>query len=246
MAFLEIVAENKVVLLIIGLSLILLIPLLIFIEKRIIQRKKESAEVSEVDAEEEIEALLHEKEMGAPTISKISDIAKRFFEKKYGINREKEYDEIISNLMEKNRPRAALFARKMVEYIYAGEKLDQTKTTMLLMSLRKIVQEEKELERDAAEKLEKKKSFFRNFPLLQKILFSQKKPAEQSKKEELEEQESFIFEEVRNLKPLVIKPEIINVRYNGKTGKKSQHFVTEVLDNLDRIRVHLKNTAGLI
>jgi len=78
-------------------------------------------------------------------ISLMDMIAKEFFRKKFHINSNLEYAEMVSIFLEKNKPEIATFCYKMAETLYGGESKNFDKLWLVLEDLRIIIEKEQGL-----------------------------------------------------------------------------------------------------
>jgi len=238
------VLSDKGALLIVGIIFAGLAILLIFFEKKIASQKKvPEKEVRELNIEEELETLLRQKNLDKTTLPKIRQLALEFFTKEYNLEQNATYEDLYQVFAEKDKPLAAAFVKKMLEYEYSGVEVDSYKVLALLTLFKRIIKEEKndKSNKNTNQKFNFLKKVFSFLKKKEKIQ-EQTPPIQQTLKEE--EYAIPTFEEVRNLKPVVIKPEVFSAPISKS---KKRAFVSEKeLNNLNRIKEYVKRTGSLV
>lgn len=248
MAF-EIDLTQKSILVLMGVVFIGVVILLISIERNIAKRKLVTpTKTKEITVEEEIESLLRQKNLDESSLPKIRQLAINYFVQTYKIEPGISYEDLYQTFIEKEKPLAASFIKKMLEYEYAGVEIDSYKILALLTLLRKIIKEDKN--NSNLENNNKKPKF----KFLSKIFsFTKQKETAQPESQEKnspyqiykeEERTIPIFEEVRNLKPISIKPEVFTPPISRQNKKLS--VTDKELNNLERIKQQIKRQSSLV
>lgn len=231
------IVNNKISLAIALLLLAIVAMVLAIIEKKIAARKLVPIPITVITPEVQIQRLLEQRQPTSSTLDEIDSIARMFFEQQYNIPQNSDYNDIIKQCIAKNKMKAVQFTRKMMRYIYAGEELDSYKMAVLLTTLRKIIEEERKETPVQMTKIQKILSYFQR----------RKNTVQQKEEEkELEKEDALVFESLRNLKPVVIKPELF--RADSFLRNKKQKFGQSIdIDNFSRIKGQLnKNKNALI
>ena len=227
----DIFTNQKAVLFILSSALIAIIVFLIFIERQIERRKTIQAPpvAKEPYLDDEIDQLIERKIPDEKTFGEIDRLARKFFVKTYGIQEDLSYGEMLSHFKSISKTKAAEFAQRMLEYTYAGEPLNAYRLAILISLLKKI--REKETQQLLQQVPEQ--TLWRR---LLKII----KPSPQTSKEEAPEQKedtaTLVFENIRNLKPITIKPTILASKPVLASVNKPTH--TEI-DNLEHLRTKI-------
>src|SRR3989338_1992630 len=80
---------------------------------------------------EEIEKICESNKTYYDKVGLFDLIFRDFLGKKFHVRKDEEYSELISFFIEKNKPEIASFCHGMIESIYSGEKLDETKIRVM-------------------------------------------------------------------------------------------------------------------
>lgn len=234
MGVVDFILQQKLVLAGILSFFIVLVMVLLFIEKRIsLKKSEEKSPLPAPTLESEVERLLHQKQPSETTLQEIEALTRLFMQNKYAIAADSDYEEAIRKLTEKNKVRAAKLMKKIVEYTYGGDEIDGYKTAILLTTLKKLIEEEKEVEIPQMTK-------FEQFMKKMNLNFKKEEPKMIEEKEEMLP----IFEDIRNLKPVVIKPE--QIKAGISVGSRKKISTTSDLDDLERIQSHISEKKRTI
>ncbi len=226
----DILTNQKAVLFILSSALITIIVFLIFIEKQIARRKtiQTPPVAKEIYLDNEIDQLIERKIPDEKTFGEIDRLARKFFVKTYGIPEDLSYGEMLSHFKSINKTKAAEFAQRMLEYTYAGEPLNAYRLAILISLLKKIREKEtQQLQQQTKEQT------------LWQRLFKIVGPSPKIKEENPEQKEDpapLILENIRNLKPITIKPITLASKAVLTGVNKPTH--TEI-DDLEHLRIKI-------
>lgn len=121
------------------LLLIIALIVAVFFKKRLIRALERSRRQEGSQFKREISKIKQSRESPENKFASIDRSARSFLSKKYRINKNMDYSEIVKHFAKKDRAIEG-FSKKMIEGIYSGEKMNEQKVKALLDEFEYIVQ----------------------------------------------------------------------------------------------------------
>ncbi|HLC53684.1 MAG TPA: hypothetical protein VJK03_04015 [Candidatus Nanoarchaeia archaeon] len=228
-SLLDFLVDQRLILGVLSSTLAGIVIFLIIIERKVSRHPATEQLPKEPLLEERITELLGKSAPNEQVFAEIDHIARPFLAKTFNIPAELEYGEMAERFNQLKKNRAAEFAKRMLEYTYAGEKINSYRIAILVSLLKKINEEEQQaLPAPEPTGLARIAAKFHLLP--------EKKDLPAPIPEQKEDLAPLVFENIRNLQPITIEPEPFQPQGAKRKGIKVS---ASVIDNLEALRARV-------